>query len=122
MPEQQHRGCSPRPSPPCSPAQTRFQVPSALESTLQAIQDPSTCSFLLCDPVTCDHRTCVACRVQPCIPCLQLQKCSRYPLPPSWGAALRSLFQLTLPLAFLVTNASFAAARRKDRTTAPRLR
>src|SRR5580700_8656289 len=43
MPEQQRRGCSPHPSFPCSPAQTRFQVPSALESTLQAIQDPSTC-------------------------------------------------------------------------------
>src|ERR1700761_3435711 len=70
MQARQRKGCSPRPSLRCSPAQTRFQVPSALESTLQAIQDPSTCLFLLCDPVTCAHRSYVTCRAQPCIPLL----------------------------------------------------
>jgi hypothetical protein len=56
----------------------------------------------------------------------------RYPRPPSWGAILQSLFQRTMPLAFLLAKLScacarkkpgvHAAGRRKDKTAAPRCR
>src|ERR1700734_2238842 len=109
MQARQRTGCSPHPSSPCSPAQTRFQVPSVLESTLQAIQDPSTChsscaillpllvhSYVACRPAhlarTCRFALTTLCRPPAALPhdhspngrCRWLS-CSRTTLPSSAG-------------------------------------
>src|ERR1700677_779583 len=129
MPEQQRRGCWPRPSFPCSPAQTGFQVPSALESTLQAIQALSTCHSSC---RSCYHHIHVACMnlLRPALLALlspsSLLSCGRAIVTPRdaaiWLLARHTLFcRHSTDTSRLRGKALIATERQNGSTTLPRL-